>query len=78
MADTSVSLSFDVWESQGVCPFCGSDDIEYDLNHDCMVCDWCGNHSAEILTDDMECETWLINDLDRFDYMEDYERENCD
>jgi hypothetical protein len=75
--NTSISeplLSFEIWE-RGECPVCGSDDIEYDLMYDCMACDKCGAFSAEILMDDMELETYLINDLDRFDYLEIFEKD---
>jgi len=63
-------LSFDVWDSKGECPCCGSEDIEYDLGNDRLICDWCGAYSASILDNDLD--TWLMNTLDRFDYQDVY------
>jgi hypothetical protein len=54
-------ISFDVWDSKGDCPYCGSEDIEFDLGRDRVVCCWCGAHSAEVLNN--ELETILLNAL---------------
>lgn len=77
MVEAKTLMSFEIWE-RGECPVCGSDDIECDLLYDCMTCETCGSYSAEVLTDDMEYETFLINDLDRFDWIDICEREACE
>lgn len=61
--------SFDTWDNLGECPYCGSPDIEIDMDG-FYVCDDCDSRSADILTDDMELETWMINNLERFDWQE--------
>jgi len=66
-------LSFEIWE-QGVCPVCGSEDIEYDLVYDCLTCEACGAFSDEMVSD-WEYETRLVNALDRSG---DYSQENID
>lgn len=63
-------LSFEIWEDLDECPHCGSAYIEFDLEYDIAVCEDCDRHSASILTDDMELETWLMNNMDRFDWQD--------
>lgn len=63
-------IAFSVWEDSGVCPHCGSEDLEFDVTDGYAYCCDCRRESAAILTDDMELETWLLNNLDRFDYQD--------
>jgi hypothetical protein len=72
---SDTDLSFEIWEDLDECPHCGSAYIEFDLEYDIAVCEDCDRHSASILTDDMELETWLMNNLDRFDEQEIIDRD---
>lgn len=75
MTAVSVPLAFDVWDTLRVCPVCGSDNIEIDLFTDEYECLECLARSASFLSDGMEDETLEINDLDRFDFLELFDRE---
>jgi len=75
MTAITAPLAFDIWEALDTCPYCGSDDVEIDLLTDEYVCCDCKSRSASYLSDGMEVETWLINNLDRFDYIEIFEHD---
>jgi len=66
---SDTDLSFDIWDNSDHCPHCGSDDVEIDIEEGYAVCLDCDRHSACVLTDDLELETYLMNNLDRFDYL---------
>lgn len=70
-------LSFDTWEQEQCCPHCGYLYVEVDLDTDCAVCDECGCTSEPFEDDfDFEIETRAINDFDRFDFLELFERDH--
>lgn len=70
IAKEDCDLSFEIWEDLDECPHCGSAYIEFDLEYEIAICEDCHRHSASILTDDMEIETWLMNNMDRFDWQD--------
>jgi hypothetical protein len=75
MMAAAVPLAFDVWDVTETCPYCGSDDLEFDVLNEQYYCCDCEARSASMLTDGMEDETWHINNLDRFDFLSLFEDE---